>query len=508
MQNSDSTPIQLDRHAFSYREPMQVLKRVFSFPAFLVSLLVVLATMTARLRLSDPDMWWHLKLGEIIWKTHSIPTVDLFSFTTNHQASIPQEWLAQVSIYCAYHVGNLTGLMLWLCLVTTTLLIAGYGLCAIYSGNVKVAFVGALTIWFFGSVGISIRPQLIGYLFLIIELLLIRFGQNRDPRWFFGLPVLFLVWVNCHGSFFLGLVVAAIFLFASFFNFQAGSLVAPRWDPRCRWMLAVALMLSVAALFVNPDGLKLILYPINTIFHQPLGLSNVEEWKQTEISDPRGIGLLALLLCSFLLAIIRRSELYWHELLLLIPATWLGLGHRRLLFVFGILAAPIISRQLSSFWNGYDAEKDRIWPNAVLIGVLLLTTVLVFPNRQSLENQVEKQNPVEAVEFIKTHNLEGPMLNAYPFGGYLIWAMPEHPVFVDGRADIYEWSGVLADYLNWGSLTSDPNLLLQKYKINFCLLSSDSPMVRVLLLLHEWRIIYSDDKSVILVRNAPWGQVH
>jgi hypothetical protein len=507
MQTSDDKPLQLDRHAFSSGEPVQFLRRVFSFPGFLVSLLVVLATMTARLRLNDPDMWWHLKLGEIIWKTHSIPKVDLFSFTTNHQASIPQEWLAQLCIYGAYHWGNLTGLMLWLCLVTTALLIAGYLLCSVYSGNVKVAFIGAVMIWFFASVGISIRPQLVGYLFLVVEMLLIHFGQNRHPRWLFGLPVLFLVWVNCHGSFFLGLVVAAILLFAAFFNFQMGSLVALPWNPRSRWMFAIALALSVAALFLNPDGLKLILYPVNTIFHQPLGLANVEEWKQTQITDPRGIGLLALLLCSFLLVIVRRTELYWHELLLLIPATWLGLGHRRLLIVFGILAAPILSRQLSSFWDGYDAEKDRIWPNAVLMGVLLLTAVLEFPNRQSLENQVEKQNPVKAVEFIKTHNLQGPMLNAYPFGGYLIWAMPEHPVFVDGRADVYEWSGVLADYLNWGSLTSDPNLLLQKDKINFCLLSSDSPMVRVLLLLHQWKIIYSDDKSVILVRTPPLGKM-
>ena len=32
------------------------------------------------------------------------------------------------------------------------------------------------------------------------------------------------------------------------------------------------------------------------------------------------------------------------------------------------------------------------------------------------------------------------MLNEYVYGGYLIWAAPENPVFVDGRADIFEWT--------------------------------------------------------------------
>ena len=49
------------------------------------------------------------------------------------------------------------------------------------------------------------------------------------------------------------------------------------------------------------------------------------------------------------------------------------------------------------------------------------------------------------MEFIQASHLSGPMLNDYNFGGYLIWAAPEHPVFIDGRTDVYEWSGVLGD---------------------------------------------------------------
>jgi hypothetical protein len=94
------------------------------------------------------------------------------------------------------------------------------------------------------------------------------------------------------------------------------------------------------------------------------------------------------------------------------------------------------------------------------------------------------------------------MLNDYGFGGYLIWAAPEHPVFVDGRGDVYEWSGLLAEYANWEKGQSAPGALLQKYNIGFCLLNRLSPMAGVMPRLHEWKAIYSDNNAVIYVRAA------
>ena len=213
---------------------IRFLKTLLSFPAMLGGLLVILAVSTVRSRFDDPDMWWHLKMGQVIWTTHAIPTTDIFSFTTNHHAYVAHEWLSQLLIYAAFRFGGYPGLMLWLCFFASTLLIAGYCLCSLYSRNAKVAFAGALTIWLFATSGFAIRPQMIGYLLLIVELLLIHLGRTRNPRWFLALPPLFAIWVNCHGSFFLGIIVAAAFLFSSLFHFQTGSLVSTRWDPHRR----------------------------------------------------------------------------------------------------------------------------------------------------------------------------------------------------------------------------------------------------------------------------------
>jgi hypothetical protein len=477
-----------------------VLRSVFSFPVMLAGLLVVLAVLTVRSRFDDPDMWWQLKTGEVIWTTHTIPTTDLFSYTTGHHAWIPHEWLSQVVIYGAYRLGGYPGLMLWMCFFSASLLIAGYALCSLYAGNAKVGFLGALIIWLFATSGLAVRPQMIGYLLLIVELLLLHMGRTRTPRWFFWLPPLFALWVNCHGSFFLGLIVAGVFLLCSFMDRGWGSLASSPWEPRQRSRLALALMLSMSALFVNPVGLEQILYPLDTLLKLPISMSQVQEWGPLQVNSGRGVGLLAVLGCIFLLVAIRRSELFWHELVLLVLGAWFAFNHTRMVFVFGILAAPILSRMLSTSWEGYDIEQDRPVPNAVLISISLLIAFLGFPNYRNLSRQVEEQSPVRAVEFIKTHHLSGHMLNEYVYGGYLIWAAPEYPVFVDGRGDIFELTGVLGDYGRWATLESDPRTLLDKYAIDFCLLGRDSPMAHVLPLLRGWKAIYSDRMSVIFAR--------
>ncbi|GGA61326.1 hypothetical protein GCM10011507_11010 [Edaphobacter acidisoli] len=478
------------------------LRKGASFPVAVGALLIVLSVLTVRSRFNDPDMWWHLKTGEIIWTTHSVPTADLFSYTTDHHAWVPHEWLSQVLIYTAYKWNGYSGLMLWLCSFAALLLVASYILCSLYSGNPKTAFIGALTVWFFATIGFSVRPQMIGYLLLVLELMLIHLGHTRSPRWFYWLPPLFVVWVNCHGSFFLGIIVLGIFLVCSFFHFRAGALVASQVKPKSRLTLILSFLISIGVLFFSPGGLKQVLYPLNTMLYQPINLSQIEEWGPLQLNDPRALVLFGILGCLFLVFLFRRSELFLHELLLLAMGTELAITHSRMLFAFGILVSPMLSRLLSKSWDNYDAAHDHPLMNTVIISAALLIAVIAFPSKAQLASQVGSSNPVGAVTYIKSHDLSGNMLNAYRFGGYLIWALPEHPVFIDGRADLYEWAGVLGDFAQWASLQRPPNDLLDKYQVSFCLLERHSPMVQVMHLLPQWKEAYSDNISVIFVRSS------
>jgi hypothetical protein len=73
---------------------------------------------------------------------------------------------------------------------------------------------------------------------------------------------------------------------------------------------------------------------------------------------------------------------------------------------------------------------------------------------------------------------------------------------MDGRADVYDWTGVLDDFAAWAMLRTDPRVLLDKYRVDFCLLSRNAPMSYVLPYLPGWKLVYSDEMSVIFAKSA------
>jgi hypothetical protein len=478
---------------------VSIARRIFSFPVVIAALLVVLTVLTVGNRFNDPDTWWHLKVGEIVWSTHTIPTSDLFSFTTNNHAWIPHEWLAEVTIYGAYRLGGYPGLMVWFCVLPSLLLVAAYGLCSLYSGNAKVALLGALTAWLFATVGFAIRPHLIGYVLLTLQLLIVHLGRTRDRRWFFCLPLIYGVWVNCHGSFVFGLAVLTVQLACSFVRCRVGLLSSEPWDRDARRALGIAMLLSVAALFVNPVGLQQVTYPFDVIFNQHTNLAAVSEWQPPAFNGARDLAFIGVAALILMIPLLRRCELRLDELLLVGMAFGMAIRHGRMMFVFGILVAPVLCRLLADAWDRYELARDRIAPNAIMLALVCCSVVFAFPSASDLQEQVAQGNPVKAVDYLRRSGISGRMLNEYIYGGYLIWAMPDRKVFIDGRTDIFDWTGVLQDYGDWVTLQADSRSLLTKYGIDYCLLSRTSAITKVLPL-YGWTTVYSDDRAVVFRR--------
>jgi hypothetical protein len=466
----------------------------------MAALLVVVTACTVRERLSDPDLWWHLKTGELIWRTHSIPHFDPFSFTAAGHPWMAQEWLSEVAIYGAYRVAGYSGLMAWLFVLASAVVLGGYLLCTLYSGNVKVGFLGAMITWMFATVGLQIRPHMLGFLILLCELLLLELGRKRDSRWFYALPPLFALWINVHGSFIIGFVILAVVLGSAFLHVEWGLVAAKPWPRKTAKMLALAGALAIPALFFNPVGLKLGWNPIGFMFRLSGWLGWIDEWQPPDFGSARGVLLLIATGVIVLVALIRSAKVQVHELLLLAVFFYFAVRHARMEFLFGILAAPILCRLLADAWDHYHPERDRILPNAVVMLIAAAAVALAFPSSRALAGQVNQANPVKAVEFIQRSGLSGRMLNDYTYGGYLIWTAPERPVFIDGRADVYEPAGVLADYTRFITLDADPQLILSKYQIDYCLLAHGAPIMRVLPLIPGWRRIYSDEQAVIFAR--------
>ena len=474
-------------------------RKLLSFPVMLAAGLAVITFYTISSRAGDPDLWWHLKVGQIIWNTHTIPAIDTFSYTAQGHAWTAHEWLSQWALYGTYLAGGQAGLLWWLGVSASAIFIAIYAVCWLRTRNALVAFLGGLLAWFFAMPSLAIRPLMLGHLFLATELLFLELAWTRNRRWLWCLPFLFAIWVNCHASYLLGLGVLGVYSILSHATVHWGSSFSEAWKKEDRRQLAAVLLVSGVALCANPVGMRVLWYPINTLFAQTNGMNLVLEWLPPDLRAPRTIGLFVVMGGIALCALLRGSRLPLPDLLIVLAAFWLALQHSRMAFVFGLLAAPLVAGLLGPAW-GNDTRRDHPVLNGILMLGAIGAIMAAFPKPAAIGEQIRKASPVDAVNFIRRTGFSGPMLNEYVFGGYLIWALPEQKVFIDGRADVFDWTGVFDEYRRWMSLEEDPAFLLDRRHIRFCLLSSSSPLTRVMPYLPGWHRVYSDPVAVIFAR--------
>ena len=75
---------------------------------FVAILALGLFTMAAR-GMTDPDVWWHLRTGQLILQNHSLFHTDPYSFTRFGQPWINHEWLSEVLLFGIYRLAGFGG---------------------------------------------------------------------------------------------------------------------------------------------------------------------------------------------------------------------------------------------------------------------------------------------------------------------------------------------------------------------------------------------------------------
>jgi hypothetical protein len=477
---------------------------VFSFPVFLGAMLVLGVFVCVRASAYDPDTWWHVAVGNHILTTHTLPTSDHYSYIASGTPWIAYEWLGAVVIAAASQAGGLVGQKVLLIALAGVFVLLLYTYATLVSGNSKSAFVACATVLAPAALFFTLRPQLIGYVFLLVMLICLELFRRGKQKAVWLLPPLFLLWVNTHGSFAFGFFVLAVWWLSGLVEFRLGGIQAKRWTAGQRLQLELAGLLSLMAAFCTPYGTRLFSYPLEMAILQPLNIANISEWQSLNPSLAVGKWFLGFLLILFLAEILFRPTHRLETLALLVFAIVVASLHRRFLAVFIVIFTPCLASLLSRWVPRYRPDKDKPVLNAILIAAGMAGLVIFFPTRQALQQGIGENYPVAAVKFLKTHPVPEPMLNEYGWGGYLIYARsPEHKVFIDGRADIYEYSGVLADYQDMVLLKPDAMSLLRRDDIRACLLRRRAPLRNFLAALPGWKIVYEDELSTILVKNQP-----
>ena len=482
---------------------LEVLKRLFSFPVMMGALLVGSAFYQARSFGVESDTWWHLRTGETILATHHWPTTDPYSFTVFGQHWIAFEWLGDALMAAASRLGGLQGLDLLLIVLSSAMLISLYVLVTVDSRNSKAGFVAAALLAPVVAHAFTLRSQMIGFVFLsltIVALELFRKGR----RWaLWTLPALFTIWVNTHGSWIVGLGALFVYWVCGLKKFRLGGIEAAEWSAKEHLQLSLVFLSSLAAITITPYGTELAVFPLKVASSLPVTYASIGEWLPIFLNTAYGKYFLFLFFCVFILQI--TLGLVWRvpELALFLGGTVMTFLHARFILVVAPFFALILGRVLARWLEPYSRRKDQYAINGLLIVTVLGAMVHYFPTQADLEQKVADRFPERAVEYLRQHPVPEPMYNSDWFGGYLVWSLgPQHKVFIDGRSELYEKGGVLAEFIDVLQMRPGSLSVLEHYQIQSCLLERDSKLAEVLSALPDWRVVYSDATGILYVRQG------
>jgi hypothetical protein len=83
---------------------------------FWLSLLFILTLLyyvgNHAIMLGDPDLWWHIVMGQGTISSGHVPTTDTYSYTFAGSPLIAKEWLSQVLLALAFNIGKWNAVLL------------------------------------------------------------------------------------------------------------------------------------------------------------------------------------------------------------------------------------------------------------------------------------------------------------------------------------------------------------------------------------------------------------
>lgn len=461
--------------------------------------------MAAR-NVTDPDVWWHLRSGELILQNHAVPHTDPYSFTKAGQPWIDHEWLSQILLYATYKLTGWGGLIVEFAIIIA----AAFGIVYLRSpGRPYVA--GAITAW--GAVASTpswgVRPQMLTLLLASVFLLILDRSFDR-PKLLWWTPPLMLLWINLHAGYALGIAFLALYLAGSGLDLAFGEKDLPNPAGWFRGM-AIVSVVCIAIVPLNPYGTRLYSYPFQTL-RSPAMSGMIAEWLSPNFHQGKNLPALLMILAFLLLAATSPKKLRPRELLLVSVTLYAGLRSVRHIPIFILIATPIISGMIHAWLETGNSRIFAARPGAMsraklTINLLLLAGMFGFAGARlryvvAHQGQVEaREFPAAAAAFIARTHPPAPLLNHYNWGGYFIWQLyPEYKVFIDGRADVYGdvfMDQFAATYYLRGPSWQAP---LEKWNIRTVALPPDAPLITALQSTPGWKTVFSDQQAVVLTR--------
>jgi hypothetical protein len=460
---------------------------------FLAALFIGLFAMAAR-NVTDPDVWWHLKTGQYIAETRSVPHTDPFSYTRAGQPWVAHEWLSELLVYELERTSGWGGLILVFAVVLTGAFLLLYLRCgpATYGAGAATLVAAWATVPLWG-----VRPQVLSLLLTSLWLLILD-RSERNPKLLWWTLPLTLLWVNLHAGFAVGLALSALYLAAEWIERALGY---ARQRPSGLRIAALIFLLDVLIVPLNPNGLRMFSYPFETL-RSPAMQKYIAEWASPNFHHPEYWPFLLVVLATFAALSWSRLELRLRDLLLLLVSLYAALVSIRLIPLFVLIAVPLVAPRLGD-WPRSDGLHLQSAARTLLNGLILLAmlTFALVHAAQVIQRQPQveiERFPAPAVAFLQNHPSPGRIFNHYDWGGYLIWKLyPSTPVFIDGRADLYGQQ-LFDQFAETYQFKGAWQQTLQQWNIDTVIVPADSPLATGLRSSHGWTVSYEDPQAVVL----------
>jgi hypothetical protein len=464
-------------------------------------ILIILLLALAFRPVADTDMWWHLAGGNYMLN-HGITYADTFSHTVEGSPWINYSWGAELIMIGFWRLGGIVGLSLYTALLATGGMFLLY---LISAGNTYqrafVIILGASTAAIFWSA----RPQMFSFFFSCLLLFIVYRYKQDGKDWLWGIVPMMLLWGNLHAGWSIGYLL----LFAFIVGEAANNLLGTSTISWQGWRkLVLVTLVSVPFLLISPFFIDNLFVPWNTVNIEALQRF-IQEWQSPHFQSRETWPFIAMILLLLLSFWASRLKLDWSGVFLLSGTLFLALLYRRNISVFALVATPILSHHLDSALreNGLVLRTRQTVPKLMsylnlgliifaVLGLLLYGFSISRPEKIE-ENQAEIL-PLEAVNFLRENALPREMFNSYNWGGYLTFFLPEYPVFVDGRTDVY--GAFVLDYASIVFAQEGWQAELDKFGVNFVLIEKASVLDIALAEEANWQKVYEDELAVIWQR--------
>jgi len=481
---------------------------------FLAVALPVLAALAADL--PTVDLAYHLRVGEAILQTGSIPSTDTFTFTVAGERWLDQNWGAQVVLALVMRVGGWTGLAILRAALVGLVFASVLAACRRLGVGDRTAALLTLGAFVVASFTLALRPQLFGIAIFAVILSLVTLRRERPRLLWLAVPLI-AVWANIHGTFALGIgLLGLVWL---------GDLRDEALPARSRHLALGVAAASAIAATANPAGLELWRYAAG-IATSPLITSRITEWQPPDLRSGEGLVFYGSALVVAAILARRGRPTPWASLLLLAAFFLLAvLAVRGLAWwplVATVTVAGLIGRQVSESPAATDdaapvgSERPmRADPrlfrrvNVAIAVILVLVAIGLLPALRPLDPGLNAPAGLVSIAppgiTAKLRTIAGPndrLFAPQPWGSWFEYAVPATPVFVDSRIEVFppavwdEYDVVVGGVEGWRQI-------LDRRGVTIVVAVDQIGRVPLTSRLQSdpgWREIYSDKDGRIFVR--------